>query len=511
MTKDANRIRVLVIDNNNDILNFVVDYVLVPNGYEPLLARDGAEGLSRALTKVPDLILLDYEMPKMTGREVLEALRAHSLEIPVILMTSYGTEEIAVQVFRLGVRDYIVKPFTAADLLQSMRRVMSKVQLHQEKAALTSQLVRANQRLRQYLTELKALYQIGKSVTALMPLDVLLERIADAALYITRADKCILLLNDPQTGQLREQISKQRKRGATKAPDPYLLREFTSLVTPSSRLYVPLKMGDKEPGILGVSNPAPRRAFSEHDKQMLHILADYAAIAIENVRLLNQMERTKEQEKQQILDLFERYVAASVVRELLNQEEEIALGGSHQVVSVLFADIRGFTRFSTQTDPEMLVEVLNLYLTAGAEAILAEEGTLDKFMGDAVMAFFNAPLPQPDHALRAVRAAVAIHRSLADLHHELPPALRLQFGIGISVGDAVVGNIGTPTLMNYTAIGEAINVGQRLQERASGGQTLICQRTFDLVREHVRACPLGAVELKGLPTRQAFELLGLQA
>jgi class 3 adenylate cyclase/CheY-like chemotaxis protein len=508
MADYLSNLRILVVDDSREIRDFVIEYALLPHGYKPIVACDGAEGLNKALTQEPDLILLDFEMPKMSGLEVLEALQKHSFEVPVILMTSYGSEEVAVQVFRLGVRDYIIKPFTVPDLLQSMQRVMSEVALRREKAALTQQLLQTNRRLEKHVAELKALYEIGKSVTALMPLDSLLGRITDAALYITRADRCVLMLNDLETGQLRERVSKQRARPDDPAPPS----EDTAarLEAPPSRFYVPLRVGDKEIGVLGISNQFPHRTFSDHDRQMLGTLADYAAIAIENVRLLAHVEQTKEQEKQEIQGLFERYVAASVVKELLNGSDLVKLGGSRHLVSVLFADLRDFTQFIARTTPEALIDVLNRHITAAADAVLAQEGTLDKFVGDAVMAFFNAPLPQPDHALRAVRAAMAIHRALRRLHDDLPPELRLQFGIGISVGEAVVGNIGTPSLMNFTVVGETVVLGQRLQARAKGGQTLICQQTYDLVREHVHARPLGTVELKGLSTRPAFELLDLK-
>ena len=511
MTKDATGIRVLVVDDNREMRDFVIKYGLLPHGYEPIVARDGAEGLNKALTQAPDLILLDFEMPKMSGLDVLEALQEHSFQVPVILMTSYGSEEIAIQVFRTGVRDYIIKPFTVPDLLQSIQRVMAEVKLRQEKAALTKKLLQTNQRLKQHVAELKALYKIGKSVTELMPLDSLLERITDAALYVTRSDKCVLMLNDPETGRLQERVSKRRWSDLSNNLAPNNEYELAQSDASPPKLYVSLQVGSKEIGVLGISNESSRRIFSDHDEQMLGTLADYAAIAIENVQLLAQVEWAKEQEKREIQNLFERYVAPSVVRELLNESEEVALGGSRQQVSVLFADVRNFTDFIAHTTPEVLIEVLNRHLTAAADAVLAQEGTLDKFVGDAVMAFFNAPLPQPDHALRAVRAALAIHRSLGKLHDELPPELRLQFGIGISVGEAVVGNIGTPKLMNFTVVGETVVLGQRLQTRAAGGQTLICQQTCDLVRDHVRARPLGTIELKGLSDRPVFELLGLRA
>lgn len=507
MNKQNEPIRVLVVDDSRQIREFVAEYVLRPHGYEPILAHDGAQGLRKALTELPDLILMDYEMPKMTGREVLEALRQRPFQIPVILMTSHGSEEIAVQVFRLGVRDYIIKPFNVDEMLEAMEKVMFEVHLRREKAALNNQLVQANRQLKQRLTELNTLYQVGKSVTALMPLEALLGRITDAALYITHAEECVLMLNDPETGHLKETVSKRHPGQGIRPIQPRDTGELEPPGKTTAMLYVPLQVGSKEIGLLGVNNKNSLRNFDNHDKQMLRILTDYAAIAIENIRLLRQVEKSKDQEKRQIQNLFERYVAPPVVKALLDKADEVALGGTRQTVSVLFADLRGFTAFSTQHNPEMLVEVLNHYITAAAEAILAQEGTLDKFMGDAVMAFFNAPLPQPDHALRAVRAASAIQHAMTALHRKLPPPLRLQFGIGVSVGEAVVGNIGTPQLMNYTIIGEAVNMGQRLQARAQGGQTLICQNTFKLVRDHVKARPLGTVELKGLPACHVFELL----
>lgn len=183
-----------------------------------------------------------------------------------------------------------------------------------------------------------------------------------------------------------------------------------------------------------------------------------------------------------------------------------------QTVTVLFADIRGFSSFVERTQPELLVQVLNRYMAAAATAVLAQDGTLDKFMGDAVMAIFNAPLPQPDHALQAARAALIIQQSVAQVHQELPEYLHLQFGIGISSGQAVVGNIGTAQLMNYTAVGDCVNVAKRLQESAHGGQILLDAKVYDLVRGCVQANSLGVIKLKGRITPEpVYELVGLCA
>jgi class 3 adenylate cyclase len=189
----------------------------------------------------------------------------------------------------------------------------------------------------------------------------------------------------------------------------------------------------------------------------------------------------------------------------------VALGGARQPISVLFADVRGFTKLAEQLQPEMLFDALNYHLSLGAQAVLNHEGTLDKFMGDAIMAFFNAPLPQPDHALRAVATAVEMQARMASKAKTVPLQLRLQFGIGIASGEAVVGNIGTAQLMNYTVIGHSVNLAKRLQEAAKGGQILIDDSTYQAVQPHVRARSLETVEVKGFSTPVlVYEVLGLR-
>jgi len=196
-------------------------------------------------------------------------------------------------------------------------------------------------------------------------------------------------------------------------------------------------------------------------------------------------------------DMFRRYVAPAVVDRLPNNPDQLKLGGQRQTITILFADIRGFTRFSEPLPPEELVDVLNEYLAVAADTILKQEGTLDKFMGDAVMAIFNAPLPQADHALRAARAALAMCETVTLLHTRLPAKLRLQFGIGIHTGDAVIGNVGTQQQMNFTAIGDAVNVAKRLQENAKGGQIIVSKQTFSQIHGELRARKLAALRVKG--------------
>ena len=286
-----------------------------------------------------------------------------------------------------------------------------------------------------------------------------------------------------------------------------------------SEIAVPMLIGDEVIGVLDAQSPEVN-AFNEDDLRVLSSVAAQTAIAIERARLYGKTQQKKkrleverereEQEKQRIRELFQRYVAPAVVERLIEGIDQVTLGGERQIVTTLFADIRGFTSFSETRIPEELIETLNHYLSLAAQAVLEQEGTLDKFMGDAVMAIFNAPLPQPDHTLRAVRAALAMKEAIATFHQELDSEVRLNFGVGINVGEAVVGNIGAAKLMNYTAIGDSVNLAKRLQENAEAGQILLSQSAYDAVREHVRAKSLKPIEIKGRSsTEPVYELISL--
>ena len=187
------KLRVLVVDDSAQIRDFVAEYVLKPNGFVVDMARDGAEGLQKALSTAPDLVLMDYEMPQLSGVEVLRQLRLNNCLVPVILMTSHGSEQVAVEVFRLGVQDYITKPFAVEEMLRAVENALALIRLEREKETLTRRVMEANRQLEQRVYELNILYRIGKSITALMDPEVMLERIVDASLFITNGDEGTLV------------------------------------------------------------------------------------------------------------------------------------------------------------------------------------------------------------------------------------------------------------------------------------------------------------------------------
>lgn len=236
--------------------------------------------------------------------------------------------------------------------------------------------------------------------------------------------------------------------------------------------------------------------------------------------------RRAESEARKVRAIFERYVTPEVVRALLSQPGAADLHGGRRQVTVLFADIRGFTAFAEQKPPELVVQVLNRYLSAMAEAVLLHGGMVDKFLGDGIMALFGAPLPDEAHADAAVRAALELLRRVNELGPwgEVAPAVeaaadeepapgrqwapagaaspwayKLSVGIGIHTGEVIVGSIGSPKRMEYTAIGDAVNVAARLQELAPPGDIILSESVVEALSDGLRnlAEPLPPSAVRG--------------
>ena len=204
--------------------------------------------------------------------------------------------------------------------------------------------------------------------------------------------------------------------------------------------------------------------------------------------------------RKKITDNFKKYVAPQVVDTLVKDGiDELKLGGVKKDIAVLFVDIRGFSTMSEKLNPEQVVEILNDYLNLTSTAIFKFGGTLDKFIGDATMAVFNAPLDIEKPVLKAICAALDMLKGAMELGEKSQKkyGTKVTFGIGINYGTAIVGNIGASFRMEYTAIGDAVNTAQRLESNAKPGQILISESVYEEVKEFAKVTPIGIIPLKG--------------
>ncbi|MGK5685081.1 adenylate/guanylate cyclase domain-containing protein [Actinoplanes sp. URMC 104] len=252
-------------------------------------------------------------------------------------------------------------------------------------------------------------------------------------------------------------------------------------VDPERALHVPFVVKGHPAGVLiaGRGDPVPDR-----DAALLASLGAQIAIALENARLYRQLDV-----------LFRQYMSPDVATALVADPSQAALGGAVIEVTSLFADLRGFTTFSERSSPGEIVDMLNRYFDVATAAVLGENGTVVQFVGDALMALFNAPARQADHALRAARAALTLQREVDRIAATCPQWPR--FRVGVNTGEALVGNIGGEALRNFNAMGDAVNVAARLQTQAAPGQVVIGASTRDRIGEDALVTPLGDLSVKG--------------
>jgi class 3 adenylate cyclase len=260
-----------------------------------------------------------------------------------------------------------------------------------------------------------------------------------------------------------------------------------------SVLVLPLTVKDRPAGVLEVRRPG----FEPRDRSVLESVATQLSISLENARLYRQLD-----------SLFRQYMSPNVATTLLADPGQAGLGGAIAEVTVLFADLRGFTSFSERSSPEEIVAMLNGYFGIAVPLVLEQGGTVDKFVGDALMAVWGAPVRQPDHAVRGARAALAVRRAIEETARapDWP-----RFRIGLNSGPALVGNIGSDELRNYTVIGDTVNLASRLETVAEPGQVVIGPTTHAAIRDVADVEPLGPITVKGKERPiEAHLLLGLR-
>jgi len=385
-----------------------------------------------------------------------------------------------------------------------------------------------NIRLEKQLLEKDAMTGVSLAMSSLMPVDTILDLIVENSKQVTKAEASSLLLLDELTGGLRFHVAKGAAAeglskvtipigkgivgavAATNAPlliadayaDPRFDRsndERTGFRT-RSLLTVPMVTKGVTIGVVQVVNKTGAEAFDEADQQLLEAFAAQAAVSLENARLLERERRMADElrvalENERNLAIEKEkmgaYIPKTVVDEISrNRERKLALGGKTVLATILFSDIKGFTALSENLDPQAIVGLLNVYMTAMTEIIEEEGGIVDKFIGDGIMAVFAGGNPT-GHAGGAVKAGLRMQQRLAEIRDKSPNLKNLMMRVGVNTGDVVAGNIGSQTRMDYTVIGDNVNVASRLEGACEPGCVLVSASTWlwlgDKHRSHTQA------------------------
>ena len=369
------------------------------------------------------------------------------------------------------------------------------------------------------------LTRLARELLVADSVDQVLARVLDLAFEAFSVDRGFILLSG-EDGELLCEISRVKDRVTFRPSEEVpvsrtmlraVMRERVALITfdaqsdqrlsggESIRLHqirsamcAPLWSGDRIIGVVQVDSPVQVGAFGERDLDVLTTLSNYAAVAIERIRYARQAEFDR-----QVRSRLERYHSPAVIEEVLrgNGGEDGLQRLQMAETTVLFADLVGFTSFAESSTPEHVADLLDAFLNLSVEAIFRAGGTLDKFIGDCVMAFFGAPVAQPDHAVRATRAAVEIQEGLDAWNAELAARGLRGFAarVALNSGPVVVGDIGSARRVDYTVLGNTVNVAARLEAYvARPGDVVLGPETHRLLGGAIPTEPLGEFQLKGL-------------
>jgi len=371
----------------------------------------------------------------------------------------------------------------------------------------------------------RLLADIGRALVSRRSLAEVLNLVVDHAFALVPAERAFLLLRESEDQALAAKVL--RHRDGTVPANPTLsrmvvrrvMRERVAIlaadastdpslgVTDSilrfnirSFMCAPLWSRDDIVGVLYVDSPRTGQ-FTPGDLDALTVLANAAATAIEQARLSDQLlEETRRRER------LQRYHSPAVVSRIINATEstDAGLGAHERDVTIMFCDLVGFTALCEQVTPAQAAALLNAFLTRMTDVVFEHEGTLDKFLGDALLAVFGAPFDQPQHALKAVQAAMAMRQALAEMN-EMREGPQLSMRIAISTGIALTGDIGSPRRREFTVLGDVVNVAARIEDEVTApGEIVISGATYARVRERIAARSLGARTLRGRASEMEF-------
>jgi adenylate cyclase len=411
----------------------------------------------------------------------------------------------------------LVLLFSAYLIIQQRELLRTTRQLFSERRT-TSELNRS-------VDILSALLEVSSSINAQKRIMVILATIGRAVRQAFQADRVSVMLVDRGGKNLKTMAAVGKERDKVKdvlVPlgqgvagwvvrhgQPLLLQgKVNPTAFPgspakdsdiSSAMCVPLKIGERCIGVLNVNRMERHGEFAVHDLRLLSVFGNSAATALNNALLYH---RRKEQIR--LKSVVEQLHSPRVVHELIDKADQLVAPGGlreRRTIGTLFADIRGFSEMSALIDPELMMAFLDAFYARMAQAVVDNEGTLDKFIGDEVMAFFGAPEPLENVSLNALQTAIEMMIFFGWLRESFslrqPQFERVGLGIGINTGPVIVGSVGSRQRSEYTVIGDAVNLARRLCGHARSGEILVGEITREQVSDNVSSHFVGKVEFKG--------------
>ncbi|MBI4871791.1 MAG: response regulator [Candidatus Riflebacteria bacterium] len=402
------------------------------------------------------------------------------------------------------------------ELLERLGRFNDELELRVNQA--TEELKNANQLLQKGVQELSILYEISQAISSIMDSQALLDLIMNKTKEILKAEASSLMLLSEDASELVFVVAQGRAGASVKRftvkvgqgisgwvaktgedlliPDAYADPRFDPTFDAKTGfrtrtvMCVPLKVGERIIGVVQLINRIDGGAFVRDDLEMLKAISGQAAIGIENARLY---ERTRQMaddlrqslERERWIAIEKEKMGRFIPRDLIdeihrNRETQLALGGKVIDATVLFSDISGFTSISERVEPTIVIKYLNQYMTEMVRIIESEGGILDKFMGDGIMAVFKEESDRPNHALAAVRAGISMQAKVRELSSvwEAAGLGRLCIRVGVNTGNVLSGNVGAETRMDYTVVGDNVNLAARMESASRPGELLIHETTF---------------------------------
>ncbi|HJS42863.1 MAG TPA: adenylate/guanylate cyclase domain-containing protein [Gemmatimonadales bacterium] len=367
--------------------------------------------------------------------------------------------------------------------------------------------------------KLSLLLEVSKELSKQQELDRLLDKVVDFTFQIMNVDRVSILLLDGKSNELVPRISKSRTGDASAAKhvpqsiarkaveervailsdnaaaDERFKGKSIVIQSVRSAMCTPLMGSDsKVLGILYVDNLTATHSFADEDLEFLIAFGGLTAVAIENSQLSDRLRR-----EAVVVSNFQRYFAPNLATQIAQQEGEVALGGTKRPVVVFFSDIRGFTPMSETMNPDEIAGLLTDYFTEMVDIVFEHSGTLDKFMGDAIMALWGAPIAHEDDADRAMQCALDQIQTLEKMNAKWKESGRhpLAIGIGINFGEVFAGNIGSNRRLEYTVIGDAVNTASRLCSIAGMNEILISEPFYKALKKPPRVETLEPIQVKG--------------